>query len=161
MPTPHEEILAILREGKDMTLATLRPDGAPHATTVSYASDGIGIYFGCGEGSQKARNLAHDERVSLTIDLPYADWSQIRGLSIFGRAQRVTDPDALMRVAETFLAKFPEVAQYIRAGEAGPAMFRVTPELVSILNYAKGFGNTELVRVTDAWGRGRVEPACD
>lgn len=149
-----QDILDIIATGQDMTVATVRPDGGPQATTVSYASDGLRIFFGCGEGSQKALNLAHEPRVSLTINLPYRDWSQIRGVSIFGRARRVTDEAALARAGQAFLAKFPEVAQYV-TGEGAVAMFEVTPELISLLDYRKGFGHTDLVRVTDD----RVDPA--
>ncbi len=148
------DILEIIATGQDMTVATVRPDGAPQATTVSYASDGLRIFFGCGEGSQKARNLAHEPRVSLTINLPYRDWSQIRGVSVFGRARRVTDGEALERAGQAFMAKFPEVAQYV-TGEGEVAMFEVTPELISVLDYRQGFGHTDLVRVEGD----RVEPA--
>lgn len=152
----HQDILSILRDGKDLTVATLRADGAPQATVVSYASDGLRIYFGCGDGSQKARNLALDGRVSMAITLPYVDWSQIRGLSLFGRARRLEDADAIVRVGELFFEKFPEVAQYA-AGADTPAMFEVTPEVISVLDYRKGFGHTELVGVADAAGEGRIE----
>ncbi len=43
-----------------MTIATLRPDGWPQATTVAYANEGLTIYFVCGPDSQKATNLARD-----------------------------------------------------------------------------------------------------
>lgn len=56
--------------GKDLSLATLRADGTPKATVVSYVSDGLSIYIGCAADSQKAANLARDPRVSLTITLP-------------------------------------------------------------------------------------------
>lgn len=141
------EIADILREGHDMTLATVRPDGAPQATTVSYASDGLEVFFGCGEASQKAQNLAHEPRVSLTVNLPYADWSQIRGVSLFGRAERISDADELARVGEIFFAKFPEMAQYASAVTDGMVMFRITPEVVSLLDYRKGFGHTDEVRL--------------
>lgn len=49
-----------------MTVATLRPDGWPQATTVGYANEGLTLYFLCGPDSQKATNLARDDRVSLT-----------------------------------------------------------------------------------------------
>lgn len=150
-------LLSILKEGKDLTVATVRPDGAPQATTVSYASDGLSIYFGCGSQSQKAQNLARDGRVSMTVNLPYVDWSQIRGLSVFGRARRLTDPDDLVRAGELFFEKFPEIAQYVSGDEDAPCMFQVTPEFVSILDYSKGFGHTDLVRVLDAAGEGRIE----
>lgn len=153
----QQEIASILRDGKDLTVATLRADGAPQATVVSYASDGLLIYFGCGANSQKAVNLAVDDRVSMTITLPYVDWSQIRGLSLFGQARRLEDAEELAHAGELFFAKFPEVAQYV-SGDDPPIMFQVTPQVVSVLDYGKGFGHTELVRVIDAAGEGRVEP---
>lgn len=157
MPDLREEIVAILDEAKDLTLATVRPDGAPQATTVSYANDGMTIFFVCGPQSQKADNLAHDDRVSLTIDLPYGDWGQIRGLSLFGHAHRLTDAKDLDHVAQRFLAKFPEAAEAITGAAEQVTAFEITPELVSVLDYRQGFGHTDLVRVTDAHGPGRVE----
>ena len=142
------EILAVLAEGKDLTVATLRPDGWPQATTVSYASDGLDIYFGCGASSQKAANLARDDRLSATINLSYRDWSEIRGLSLAGRARRLTDPDAFARAGLLFLAKFPEVAQYVTTPPDEMVMFRIEPVTFSLLNYAKGFGHTDLVELS-------------
>lgn len=144
---PVSEIAAILKEGKDVTLATLRADGSPHATTVSYAADGLAIYFGCDPASPKAQNIARDPRVSATVNLPYRDWSEIRGVSLFGRAARVTDPDEYARAGMVFMAKFPEIAHYIAGQAEPPALYRITPEIVSILDYRKGFGHTELVEI--------------
>jgi pyridoxine/pyridoxamine 5'-phosphate oxidase len=141
----NPEIAAILLEAKDMTVATVRPDGAPQATTVSYASDGEAIFFGCAEGSQKAQNLAHDHRVAITINLPYEDWAQIRGLSLSGRARRLSDREEIDRAGLLFMAKYPEIAQYVSAPGEELALFRVDPEIVSILDYRKGFGHTERV----------------
>lgn len=140
------EIIAILREGRDMTVATIRPDGAPQATTVSYASDGLTIFFGCAADSQKAVNLARDNRVAITVNLPYQDWTQIRGLSLSGRARRVSNADQITRIGLLFLEKFPEVAQFVSTPDEGIVFFGVTPDVVSILDYRKGFGHTELVR---------------
>ena len=89
LPAQETEVRAILEAGQDMTVATLMPDGAPHAVVVSYASEGLAIYFGCAPDSQKARNLARDPRVAATVTLPYRDWGEIRGLSIAGRAARL------------------------------------------------------------------------
>jgi nitroimidazol reductase NimA-like FMN-containing flavoprotein (pyridoxamine 5'-phosphate oxidase superfamily) len=61
-------ILNILDKGKDLTLATIRPDGYPQATTVSYANDGLQIYVGIGKDSQKADNIRYCDKVSLTIN---------------------------------------------------------------------------------------------
>ena len=46
-----EEITSILDDASDMTIATVREDGYPQATTVSYVNDGLNIYFGCAADS--------------------------------------------------------------------------------------------------------------
>ena len=66
-------ILALLDQHRIMTVATLRPDGWPQATSVGYVSEGLTLYFLCGLDSQKAKNLARDNRISLTIDHDAAD----------------------------------------------------------------------------------------
>ncbi len=106
-PALKEEILSILNSASDMTIATIRSDGYPQATTVSYISDGLTIYFGCAVESQKARNIACNNKVSLTVTLPYFNWEEIRGLSMGGRATPVTDPNEINRVSELMLRKFP------------------------------------------------------
>ena len=52
------KILTLLDQHRIMTIATLRPDSWPQATTVGYANDGLTLYFLCGPDSQKAANLA-------------------------------------------------------------------------------------------------------
>jgi pyridoxine/pyridoxamine 5'-phosphate oxidase len=75
-----ERVLDLLKTHDKMTVATLRADGFPQATTVNYVNEGLVIYFGCSARSQKAGNIERDDRVSLAIDHEYADWSKIQGL---------------------------------------------------------------------------------
>jgi len=146
MASLKDNIARIIARGADMTIATIRPDGWPQATTVSYASDGLTIYFGTGANAQKARNLAKNNKVSLTINLPYADWNHIEGISASGIATRIIDPAELGRFAEIMFKKFPQVMSAVPAEGAGEmAMFRVTLNVVSLLDYTKGFGHTDLV----------------
>jgi nitroimidazol reductase NimA-like FMN-containing flavoprotein (pyridoxamine 5'-phosphate oxidase superfamily) len=146
-PVLTDEILSILDNAIDMTIATVREDGYPQATTVSYVNDGPKIYFGCGGESQKAKNLARNRKISLTVNLPYASWNEIRGLSIGGRAERVTDPQEMGEVSQLMFEKFPQIAGYAPAELEEIALFRVTPEIISVLDYRKGFGHTDLVKV--------------
>jgi general stress protein 26 len=143
--TSRHEIVQILDAANDLTLATLQDDGAPQATTVSFVNDGLAIYFGCSGASQKARNLPRDPRVALTINLPYEDWSEIRGLSISGRADRIVTPHEVLEIGRLFLDKFPQVGQ-MDASEGGLALFCITPQRVSILDYRPGFGHTTYVQ---------------
>jgi nitroimidazol reductase NimA-like FMN-containing flavoprotein (pyridoxamine 5'-phosphate oxidase superfamily) len=130
-----------------MTIATVRQDGYPQATTVSYVNDGLKIYFGCAAESQKAKNLARIRKISLTVNLPYASWKEIRGLSIGGSAERVTDPQEMDQVSQLMFEKFPQIAGYAPAELEQIVLFRVTPEIISVLDYRKGFGHTDLVKV--------------
>ena len=54
-----QKILSLLEAHRIMTIATLRPDGWPQATTVGYVNEGLALWFLCGLESQKAKNLAH------------------------------------------------------------------------------------------------------
>src|SRR6476469_5217454 len=84
-------ILALLDQHRIMTIATVRPDGWPQATTVGYVNEGLTLYFLCGLNSQKAANLALDDRVSLTIDHDSPQVMEITGLSMAARARPVLD----------------------------------------------------------------------
>ena len=156
-PALKEEITSILNEAKDMTIATVRSDGYPQATTVSYASDDLSIYFAAAGDSQKAGNIARNNKVSLTVDLPYANWGEIRGLSIGGRAQRLTDHQEIEHAGLLLLRKFQQgIAEYASGALEGVAFFRIEPEVISVLDYRKGFGHTDLVRVTGSDQRNAV-----
>jgi nitroimidazol reductase NimA-like FMN-containing flavoprotein (pyridoxamine 5'-phosphate oxidase superfamily) len=138
-------ILGILDDARDLTIAVNRPDGFPQATVVSYVNDGQHIYFGCSKESQKFKNLRRDDRVSVTITPRYEDWTEIRGLSLGGRARPVENELEKMKVSELMLRRFPEIVKFIKIGEPEDiAMFRIDPEVISVLDYKKGFGHAEL-----------------
>ena len=144
----EQEIVSILDEANDMTIATVREDGYPQATTVSYVNDGLTIYFGCGASSQKAKNLARNPKVSLTVNLPYTSWHDIRALSIGGKAERMTDPGQISKLGQLMLDKFPQIAQYAPTEVESIDLFKIIPEIVSLLDYRKGFGHADLVKIT-------------
>ncbi|MCB8822300.1 pyridoxamine 5'-phosphate oxidase family protein [Microvirga rosea] len=148
----RRKILALLEQHRIMTVATLRPDGWPQATTVGYASEGLTLYFLCGLDSQKAKNLARDDRVSLTIDHDTSDIMAISGLSMAGHARAVTDVAEAAKVMRMLVRKYPEQTS-LPGPMPGPEevrIFRVTPTVISVLDYTKGFGHTDLVSVADA-----------
>lgn len=145
----RDQIVSIIDDVDDMTIATVREDGYPQATTVSYVNDGMAIYFGTSADAQKAKNIARCDKVSLTINRPYKSWREIEGLSIGGRAIRVSDPAEQARVGELMFGKFPEIKEYIDFGKTMGelVLFRVDAEVISLLDYAKGFGHTVTVDV--------------
>jgi hypothetical protein len=143
----RNQILALLDQHRIMTIATLRPDGWPQATTVGYVNEGLTLYFLCGLDSQKAANLARDDRVSLAIDHDTPDLMAITGLSMAAHAQAVVDRDEANRILGLLPLKYPEnIAVPIPMPTPEDVrIFRVTPTVISVLDYSKGFGHTELV----------------
>jgi Pyridoxamine 5'-phosphate oxidase len=112
------KILELLDQHRLVTVATNRPDGWPQATTVGYVNDGLTIYFLCSPQSQKAANLARDNRISLTIDHDVSDPMAITGLSMAAQAHPVTDPDPSSEGHETAGDEIPRVCG-IPDAEAG------------------------------------------
>jgi len=141
------KILTLLDRHRIMTIATLRPDGWPQATTVGYVNEGLTLYFLCGLDSQKAANLARDNRVSLTIDHDTPDLMAITGLSMAARAQAVVDRTEAAKVLRLLPLKYPEQTSLPVAmpKPEDVRIFRLTPIVISVLDYSKGFGHTDLV----------------
>ena len=145
--TIRQKIEALLDAHRIMTVATLRPDGWPQATTVGYANEGMILYFLCGLDSQKAKNLARDDRISLTIDHDTADLMKITGLSMAARAHAVDDRAEADKVLRMLPLKYPD-APPLPVKMPTPdeiRLFRVTPTVISVLDYSKGFGHTDLI----------------
>jgi hypothetical protein len=143
----RQKILTILDQHRIMTIATLRPDGWPQTTTVGYANEGLTLYFLCGLNSQKTANLARDDRVSLTIDHDTPQVMEITGLSMAAHAKVVLDPTEAEKVLRLLLLKYPQQSS-IPLPMPTPAdvrIFRVTPMVISVLDYSKGFAHTDLV----------------
>ena len=56
------------------------------------------------------------------------------------------NPQEIEQAGHLLLQKFPEgVAEYAPSGLKGIALFRIVPEVISILDYRKGFGHADLV----------------
>ena len=104
----RNRILTLLDQHRIMTDCHAGPDGWPQATTVGYVNEGLTLYFLCGLDSQKAKNLARDDRVSLTIDHDTPDLMTITGLSMAARAHAVNDRAEAEKVLRMLPLKYPE-----------------------------------------------------
>ena len=143
-----QAVLRVLAQAQDMTLATIRPDGYPQATTVSYAHDGLTLYAAIALHGQKAHNITLNNKVSLTVTLPYADWRAIAGLSMGGVAELLSDAELIAVARRHLERRFADVDAW-----GGPNMsravgyLRITPQVISLLDYSQGFGHAELLDV--------------
>jgi nitroimidazol reductase NimA-like FMN-containing flavoprotein (pyridoxamine 5'-phosphate oxidase superfamily) len=151
-----------------MALATLRPDGWPQATMVSYANEDILIYFIISRQSQKFANIERDDRISLVVGRDFENPSTIKGLSIAARASEVRDPKQRERALKLLLERRPGLQTLERPSEDHSAVMRANPQIITILDYSKGFGHADLLTVgpggltdmtparDDDWGFGAV-----
>jgi nitroimidazol reductase NimA-like FMN-containing flavoprotein (pyridoxamine 5'-phosphate oxidase superfamily) len=142
-----EKAIGILDENRLMGVATLRPDGWPHATMVSYANEDILIYFVVSRQSQKFRNMQRDDRVSIVIGGDFHDPSTIKALSIAARATEVRDPKQSERAVKLLLERHPGLRKLERPAPDHSAVMRANPEIITILDYSKGFGHADLLTV--------------
>jgi nitroimidazol reductase NimA-like FMN-containing flavoprotein (pyridoxamine 5'-phosphate oxidase superfamily) len=73
------QIIDLIDANSTLTLATLREDGWPQATTVAYANAGLTQYVATGADAQKVRNIHRCPKVSLTINGSNPDWAALQG----------------------------------------------------------------------------------
>lgn len=163
-----DKAIDILQAHRLMAIATLRRDGWPQATMVSYANEDILIYFVISRQSQKFANIDRDHRVSLVIGGDFHDPSTIKALSIAARADEVRDPKQRQRAIKLLLERHPGLKKLEKPEPGHSAVMRANPEIITILDYSKGFGHADLLTVgpggltdmtaarDDDWGFGTV-----
>jgi nitroimidazol reductase NimA-like FMN-containing flavoprotein (pyridoxamine 5'-phosphate oxidase superfamily) len=144
----HDLAIRLLDEHRIMTIATNRKDGWPQATVVGYANDGLTIYCFVSRLSQKYANIMRDKRVSIAIASDFSDPLQIQGLSLSAKAVPVEQKNEFDRACEVFMRRYPEYASWPRPDPNIAPMLRFTPEIISVLDYSKGFGHSDLVSVS-------------
>jgi hypothetical protein len=87
--------------------------------------------------------------VSLAIANDVPQPLQIKGLSMAARAVVVEDAGERDHATAILLRRYPEYKVMPPPDPAAVPMLRITPEVVSVLDYSKGFGHSDLVRVTE------------
>jgi nitroimidazol reductase NimA-like FMN-containing flavoprotein (pyridoxamine 5'-phosphate oxidase superfamily) len=142
-----DKAVDILNENRLMAVATLRPDGWPQTTMVSFANEDILIYFIVSRQSQKFANIQRDDRVSIVIGRDFHDPASISALSIAARASEVRDPKQKERAVRLLLDRHPGLRRLERPEHDHSAVMRANPEIITILDYSKGFGHADLLTV--------------
>ena len=154
-PDLRDFIVRTLDDHRIMTLATNRSDGWPQATVVGYANDGLKIYCFVARLSQKYSNIIRDPRVSATIASDFSQPLDIKGLSLAGKAVPVSEGSEFERACDIFMKRYPEYAVWPRPNPAIAPMLRITPTIISALDYSKGFGHSDFVTVEPETGTGK------
>lgn len=125
-PVALDAAVRELIDGRNFAVvATLNPDGGPQTSVVWVGRQQDAVVFSTTAGRKKARNLARDPRISLTV---YDLANPYRSAEIRGTAELLPDPDkALPReLSQRYLGEDPpaEPADVVRL------IVRITAEKV-------------------------------
>lgn len=107
-------------------VATLMPDGSPHSVAVWVGIEDERVVFFTQPASQKARNLARDPRVAISItdhDNPY------RTGRVRGRLVATREGDAALEVIDRLSQKYTGQPFPMRSG----VVYEIEPERVSFM----------------------------
>lgn len=130
MAAAFDEATRDLLDGRNFaTVATLNPDGGPQTSVVWILREGDTVAFSTTAGRRKARNLARDPRISVSV---FDTGNPYHSVEIRGTAELVEDtgkslPKALSR---KYLGEDPppEPDGVVRL------IVRVTPDKVNIFS---------------------------
>ena len=121
-----DETVRRILDGRNFaTVATVRPDGAPQSSVVWVKREDDTVLFSTTAGRQKARNLAKDPRVSISIfdiENPYMS------VEIRGAAELIVDEDKRLprELSHKYLGEDPPRAE----ADETRLIVRVTPQKV-------------------------------
>ena len=159
----RQTVLAFLQQHHVMTLATqgaAPADGAapaqsdqdddsgPWAAAVFYAHADTTLYFLSSARSRHARDLARDARVAVSIQSQPADWKDIRGIQLQGRAVQLEGAERLAAMARYGL-RFPIVGNLAQAPAAivqafaKVSWYRIDAKYLFFIDNSKGFGHRD------------------
>jgi nitroimidazol reductase NimA-like FMN-containing flavoprotein (pyridoxamine 5'-phosphate oxidase superfamily) len=143
----RSKILKVLDRQHFMTVATIRPDGYPQATTVKYIHDDLIVYFATAPTSQKASNIQLNNKVSVAIADQAEDFHKLRGLSMSGTATRVQDKQRAEEYALRLFGRLPQKRRLVPEDPKELAVYEIRPVAIALIDYASGFGTTHLVEL--------------
>jgi PPOX class probable F420-dependent enzyme len=122
------EVRRVLDGASIAHLATVLPDGSPHAVPVWVGTHGDRIVFLTGPGKRKARNLRRDPRLALSIapaDDPFTP------VVVLGRVIEWIEGDAAWEIVDRLSKKYIG-APYSREQERVVAVIEPEQQLVGV-----------------------------
>jgi nitroimidazol reductase NimA-like FMN-containing flavoprotein (pyridoxamine 5'-phosphate oxidase superfamily) len=141
------KVLDVLQRHHMMTLATIRSDGFPQATTVNYIHDGFNLYFATDGASQKAGNIKINNRVSAAIASEPENFYKLRALSLSGLATRIGEKQKAQELALKLFRLLPQSKRFVPENPKQLAVFEIVPVVIALVDYASGFGTTYLIEL--------------
>lgn len=126
----HDKARAFFLARNFVHLATVLPDGAPHSVTVWATIEGDRIaFFTTQTTSRKARNLARDPRVALSVT---DEQNPYRTVAVRGRVVETVEGDAALEIIDRISHQFIGEPFPIRRG----IVYLIEPERVHVVELA-------------------------
>jgi len=126
-----------LEEARVGRLATASADGAPHVIPVCFVFDGTCLYSAIDAKPKRVaapklrrlQNIQANPRASLLVDRYDEDWTRLRYVLVFGRAEILDPGPDRQRALALLREKYPQYRSMADFGQ-GPVI-RLTPERVA------------------------------
>jgi PPOX class probable F420-dependent enzyme len=109
----HPELAAAIDAGVHGHLVTIGRDGRPQVSVIWLGRDGDELVVAHLGAGQKIRNIEHDDRVAVSIEVPGTTPTGLQPWAVFHGRARLTDgggPELLQALAPRFLGagvRFP------------------------------------------------------
>ena len=145
-----DRIAAFLAGHHVLSLATHGPDG-PHAANLFYVCDGLALVWLSEPDTRHSLDVAADARVAATIAPDYTDFTEIRGVQVFGSARRIVDVDerrhhlALLEARYPFLGRLKSGPPKLQEAYARASPYRLQPIRMVLIDNTIGFGHKETI----------------
>lgn len=149
-PEDEPAVVELLAETTTLALATASPGGRPFATPVFFAPDeNLGLIFFSDPDTLHVQHVLERLQAAATIYPATGDWTQIRGLQVAGRVERILPGDAWEQAWDAYVRKFPFVADLRPLVDASWLLILV-PSWIRLIDNRRGFGfKLEWTRGTD------------
>lgn len=120
-----------------LVLTTIGRDGYPHSVPIGYFRLDDDVYVGGRAGTQRAKNIARNLKVSALIESG-SSMQDIKGLMIQGEASLVTEPDEVLRLMrEAGRRRGTPDDQLPAEPRPGVAYIKITPQRYISWDYSR------------------------
>ncbi|MFP3989924.1 pyridoxamine 5'-phosphate oxidase family protein [Streptomyces sp. E11-3] len=140
MMTPGERD-AFLTEQRTCRVATVSPDGAPHASTLWFAWDGSSLWLYSITRSRRWADLRQDQRIAVVVDAG-EQYGELRGVELsgtvefVGEAPRKGEPCAELEAPERLFAR-KNFGMDEMPHDGRHAWARLTPDAIASWDFRK------------------------
>ena len=145
----EDNAIEILGSHRIMAISTLRPDGWPQTTIVGYTNEALALYFMVFRSSQKFANIRQDNRVAMAVGGEPKDIREAQAVYAGAQAREVVDPKERKHAWRLLVERHPNLSNFDLPGSSDAALMRADCKYVSVLDYSKGYGNTETFSIGD------------